>query len=413
VKVVTASTYREGSIIAITSAASRLGVLDRFYTTYSTGRTDVIGRIPVFGPPIAKELRRRAFTSLESHRIRSAATIPELLHVAIRKLLMGRFETPSGLMYWVKRRFDTEVARALAVEPGDVIVGLWGSSFQTFRAAGPRCLKVLHYLNSRPSHHNRYLRELANLPENHREMVPARTTDLVEGEMELADLLLVPSEFVAAQMPEHRHKVCVLPYGVDAKAFGRAPGGAVARTANVLYIGQISYRKGILTLFEAARRLPRLTFNMIGPVVSPAILRDPPPNVKYLGKAVHEDIPLAMRSADMFVLPSLEDAYPLVTMEAMAAGSPVIVSANCGTSELISHGHDGFIFRAGDVSELAILIDTLASNPELRRTMAQRGQEKVLKSFTWEQYSDGVLDTITERQAAREIDAVNSEMAAG
>jgi phosphatidylinositol alpha 1,6-mannosyltransferase len=100
-------------------------------------------------------------------------------------------------------------------------------------------------------------------------------------------------------------------------------------------------------------------------------------------------------------------------MEAMAAGSPVIVSANCGTSELISHGHDGFIFRAGDVSELAILIDTLASNPELRRTMAQRGQEKVLKSFTWEQYSDGVLDTITERQAAREIDAVNSEMAAG
>jgi glycosyltransferase involved in cell wall biosynthesis len=295
-------------------------------------------------------------------------------------------------MYWVKARFDHAVAHALERDGADVVVGMWGSSLATFEAAGANCIKVLNYVNSRPEYHNRYLRELALLPPGHPEMVPARTSELVEREMAIADIILVPSEFVAAQMPEFGHKVSIVPYGVDPVAFAERP-ATPQRGHSVVFVGQISHRKGISTLFAAARRLPRLSFKMIGPLVSPEVLDKLPANVHYAGKVVHNEVSAAMQSADIFVLPSFEDSYGLVTTEAMAAGLPVVVSGNCGTSELISHRENGMVFSAGNVDELAEAIDELASDAGLRNRVGAAGQRKVLKSFTWEQYADRVLSS--------------------
>jgi glycosyltransferase involved in cell wall biosynthesis len=387
-----ASAYQEGSIRAIAVGADRKGVLHCFYTTYAIGRAEVFNRIPVVGRAISRELGRRSFSGISQDRIATVAKIPELLHVVLRRLLAGHANVP-GLMYWVKSRFDSAVARALERNGADIVIGMWGSSLETFKAAGPNCIKVLNYVNSRPEYHNRFLRELAQLRPGHPEMVPLRTSESVEREMAIADLLLVPSEFVAAQMPEYRDKVAIVPYGVDPVAFSRheKPNSS---ECNVIFVGQISHRKGISTLLAAARRLPKISIRMVGPVVSPELLESLPSNVIYEGSALHQDVSSAMRSADLFVLPSLEDSYGLVTLEAMAAGVPVVVSRNCGTSELISHGESGMLFPAGDTSALVAAIDELVSSAELRARIGRAGQRKVLKGFTWEQYSDRVLQHI-------------------
>ena len=389
--VIVASAYKEGSITAIAEGLQRNGLLQRFYTTCSANQATALKSLPVIGPAVAREFGRRSFGTIKPDRIRTVGTFPELLHVGIRRLLPGR--SPSGLMYWVKSRFDIDVAQAIQADHSHVVIGMWGSCLSTFRAAGAKRLKVLNFVNSRPSYHNRFLRDLAQLGSHHSEMVPQRTCDLVEREMEIADLVLVPSEFVALQMAEYRTKVAVVPYGVDTSIFS-GPSRRLDQDFNVLFVGQISHRKGISTLLAAARKMPNIRFTMIGPRVSPELLHELPSNVSYLGSAIHDELPSAMRSASVLVLPSFEDSYGLVTAEAMSAGIPVVVSGNCGSSELISHGQDGLVFPAGSVDEFIAAIELLARDRDLRERMGQAAEEKLRKSFTWEQYSDRVISRI-------------------
>jgi glycosyltransferase involved in cell wall biosynthesis len=70
--------------------------------------------------------------------------------------------------------------------------------------------------------------------------------------------------------------------------------------------------------------------------------------------------------------PSLEDAYGLPILEAMACGLAVIASSRAGASEIISSGKDGMILReAQDPQELANMLRTLYANPELCRQLGQ------------------------------------------
>jgi len=138
----------------------------------------------------------------------------------------------------------------------------------------------------------------------------------------------------------------------------------------------------------------------MGPVVSPELLRELPANAYYIGTPPHEDVPAVMRSADVFVLPSLEDSYGLVTAEAMGVGTPVVVSSNCGASEMIFNGQNGMAFPAGDTSALVSAIEILANDAGFRDRIAGRGQETVRESFTWQQYSDRVIRELTKKQGA-------------
>jgi glycosyltransferase involved in cell wall biosynthesis len=296
-------------------------------------------------------------------------------------------------MYWVKDRFDVGVALDIRRTEQDAFIGMWGSSLRSFRAAGNNCIKVLNYVNSRPRYHNLYLRQYACLEDNHPEMIPEPTAGRVEEEMALADLLLVPSTFIALQMPEYREKVVIAPYGVDITHFAPRPGHG-NQTFNVLYLGQISHRKGLKTLLSAARLLPSLTFRLAGPLVSRELIASLPPNACYIGPVHPAETPELMRCADVFVLPSFEDAYPLVTMEAMASGVPPIVSSNCGTAELLADGKAGSVFRVADADDLARHIQRLFDYPEVRRKAGQEARDRVVSAHTWEQYAERVLSMI-------------------
>ena len=76
-------------------------------------------------------------------------------------------------------------------------------------------------------------------------------------------------------------------------------------------------------------------------------------------------------AADAYAGPSLEDAYGLPVIEAMASGLPVIASINAGASEVISHGLNGLLLRdPTNAAELAGLIRRLVSDRSLRELLA-------------------------------------------
>ena len=170
-----------------------------------------------------------------------------------------------------------------------------------------------------------------------------------------------------------------------------------------LYVGQISHRKGIGFLLEAARRCADLAlrFRLIGPAVSPELLRDLPPNVVYEGASLPGGVPEAMRQADLFVLPTVEDSFALVVFEAMATALPVVTTTHAGSSELIENGRDGLVVPPGDVFALTAAIRKLAAQPDLRNALGTAARQKVQDAHSWESYGESVLTVIRGRLDAR------------
>jgi UDP-glucose:(heptosyl)LPS alpha-1,3-glucosyltransferase len=96
------------------------------------------------------------------------------------------------------------------------------------------------------------------------------------------------------------------------------------------------------------------------------------------------DVEFYYAAADLYVGPSLEDAFALPPLEAMACGVPTIVSSQAGVSEVVTAGVDGFVLDdPQDSSKLADLIALLYSNEGLRRRMGEAAA-KTAGQYTWD-----------------------------
>lgn len=406
-RLVCTTPYRENAIVTIARTSAEHMCLDRFYTTlYLASWQHSVQRIPFAGSRLVKEFSRRFFTGLPLARVTNVATLPELVHIGSRRLFGRRWPALSAdLMYRVKSRFDSAVAQKLERNPPDVLVGMYGASLTSFRAIKRHGgLAVLNFVNSHPAEHNRYLFEHADLRAPHHELIPDWVARRVEAELEIADLILVPSHFVAEQLHAHgvpQEKVATLPYGVDLSAFyPRQWRTEQDSNLECLYVGQISHRKGMRTLLEAARHCSNLPvrFRLIGPLVSPEVLNGLPDNVIYEGASPPGGIAEAMRQADLFVLPTIEDSFGLVVLEAMATALPVITTTHAGVSELIEHGRDGLIVSPGDSTALVEAIGQLVGQLELRARLGDAARNKVQQAHSWEAYGQAVLTAIDERR---------------
>lgn len=96
------------------------------------------------------------------------------------------------------------------------------------------------------------------------------------------------------------------------------------------------------------------------------------------------DIPRIMAACDVFALPSFEEPFGLVFLEAMAMKRPVVSLNNGGTPEVVEHGRSGLLSPSGDIEGLAANIVTLLANPEMRARFGEYGRTRVLDFFTAE-----------------------------
>jgi len=108
--------------------------------------------------------------------------------------------------------------------------------------------------------------------------------------------------------------------------------------------------------------------------------------VKFLGQ--QDDVPAIMRSLDLLVLNSKSEACPLVVLEGLASGVPVVSTAVGGVPELITHGENGWLVPAGDQQEMADAIVSLIQQPRLRATLAENGRRHVESNFTVEKFME-------------------------
>ena len=110
-------------------------------------------------------------------------------------------------------------------------------------------------------------------------------------------------------------------------------------------------------------------------------------NVVFTSYVPTNRTPLYYRAADIFVLPSFSEAFPLTLLEAGAAGLPIVATDVGGVSDILHDGVNGLITKIGDPEDLAGKITSLLDNKELREEMGKNGR-MFAEQYSWEKVAE-------------------------
>ncbi|MCG2686144.1 glycosyltransferase family 4 protein [Candidatus Parcubacteria bacterium] len=226
---------------------------------------------------------------------------------------------------------------------------------------------------------------------------PAVKKRLLE-EYELADYITVPSEFAYQSMVANgvpKKKLKLLQFGTDLQKFQPNPKKRDNKTFDVLFVGQVGFRKGVLYLLQAwqkmhASNLQGSKLHILGGIESVAEeALKPYRSDKSINFVGYTDPLPYYQKADVFVFPSIEEGSALVTYEAMACGLPQITTFESGS--LVEDGKQGFIVPSADVAALVEKLQELYENPKLREKMSKSALAKV-RDYSWDDYGDRLVE---------------------
>ena len=184
---------------------------------------------------------------------------------------------------------------------------------------------------------------------------PARYWKDWREECELADRIIVNSEWAqcllsAAGVPPGRIRIVPLAYTppVDTTNFVRTYPDSFSRLRplRVLFLGQVSRRKGVYELLEAAAMMEfdPVEFLIVGPNLMHAVpSRSPRSNVRWVGSVPRAAAADWYRQADVFLFPSHSDGFGLTQLEARTWRLPIIASRFCGN--VVTDGRDGVLLK--------------------------------------------------------------------
>nr|WP_247001696.1 glycosyltransferase [Halosolutus gelatinilyticus] len=105
--------------------------------------------------------------------------------------------------------------------------------------------------------------------------------------------------------------------------------------------------------------------------------------VTFTGSVPNEDVFGYLKSADVFVLPSYEEAFGVAYLEAMACGLPVIGCEGEGPSDYITDRRTGFLVPPRDQDALSDVLRNLRRDTELRRRVGDRARRTAFNAFSW------------------------------
>lgn len=189
----------------------------------------------------------------------------------------------------------------------------------------------------------------------------------------------------------------------------------------ILYLSTMVEDKGPLVLLEAlallAQRGIHVDATFAGPNYRGCVARFErrvrelglTERVRYIGPVFGEDKNRLFATHHIFVLPSRNDAFPLVVLEAMRAGMPVVATAQGGVPEMVADGENGYVVNAPNADDFADRLATLVSNSALRERLGAESRRRFAARFTIDAFETRIRDVLTNALAManvrREADA--------
>jgi len=223
-------------------------------------------------------------------------------------------------------------------------------------------------------------------------------------EMELADIIVCPSNFVANSIPKSQigaKPISVIPYGTDAvpsknSLFEHSSGERL----RLLFVGALTQRKGLADLFECLRHYPqkaKVELHLIGPNPMPlSFYQNQGVDFIYHGALPREQILKQMSRSDVLILPSIVEGRALVQLEALSQGLPLIISRNTGGEDLIVPEETGFLIDIRRPGQIAEILNWFLNNRQKLPMMRMRAREHAAK-ISWQAFEQKLthfIDTL-------------------
>jgi GT2 family glycosyltransferase len=348
---------------------AREGVLSAYYSGYPKWKLPGSDAVPV-----------------QTHSLRTLA-----VYGALKFLPQVLRPKSEKLFQWQDVAFDRWVSTQLNAT--DFVHGLPGQCLEIFRQAQDKGIRtVLNHATGPVKNQVQVLKaeyERAGLDLGELSYLDETLRKRHREEMELADFHCVASTIVRDQLVRDEkidvNKIWVIPYGADQDVFyprrGEGP-----KDFRIIYAGQYTLRKGLRFLMEALAEVaePGWRLDCYGPQWDGATPRLETDGIKCPVE-FHQAIPSpqlaeVFRNSSLLVLPSLEEGFGLVVVQALNCGIPCVVSDCVGAADLIEQRVNGSRFPSGNSHALA---------EELRWWSGQRKSPGVF--YPWEEPAEKLI----------------------
>lgn len=215
-------------------------------------------------------------------------------------------------------------------------------------------------------------------------------------------ILLAEPLYVDIQRFVKKEQVLFCPNGIPESSYN-SKNRNKKDLLHILFLSNLLIDKGVLTLLDACKILKQQGYifqcDFVGGETSDidAIRfkkeceqRDITDCAVYHGRKYGKDKLAYFQQADIFVLPTFNECFPLVLLEAMEQSLPCISSAVGGTTEIIDEGKTGFLVPCKEVYPLAEHIALLLKNEELRKKLGKAGRLKFEKEYTLSHFENNI-----------------------
>jgi len=119
-------------------------------------------------------------------------------------------------------------------------------------------------------------------------------------------------------------------------------------------------------------------------------------HVKFIGQQPHNRVMEYMSICEIFTMPSWQETFGLVYVEAMAHGKPIIGCQGQGVDGIVTDRNTGLLVKPKNVDSLVKSLDFLLSHPSEAQDIGKRARDLVLKNYTWEKNAEGTIELYKE-----------------
>jgi glycosyltransferase involved in cell wall biosynthesis len=210
---------------------------------------------------------------------------------------------------------------------------------------------------------------------------------------------------IGRKNPWKNDHVVVIPNGIN---FDDLPYNIGKQNTDkmILSVSNLVHTKGIDFNLYAIKNLlkkhPTLTYNIIGEGAEMQNLKKLVKNlniekqVNFLGRKPNNEVLKYMAECTIFCLPSWNESFGIVYLEAMALGKPVIGCKGEGIEDFVEHTINGILVKPKDVDSIVEALEFLLTNPKAAESMGVNARFHVLENYTWDKNAEKTFEVYNE-----------------
>lgn len=262
----------------------------------------------------------------------------------------------------------------------------------------------------------------------HCEWLTQLSSRMIKSRIRKVNKILGCSEYVTEKIrqkfPQFADKCLTIYNGVNISRFDKQASVSEKPTkdkVHLIFVGRLSPEKGLHVLLEAFKKVisqfPNIQLEIVGPKAAtpkqflislsenPEITRLKvyykfksynsqlmewvlknhfQSHVRFTGAIPYTSLNQKYHNSEVFINPSLSDAFPLSVLEAMASGLPVIATRVGGQQEVVLNGKTGVLVEPDNSDALADALLSILKDKALRKKMGEAGRERVNELFSWD-----------------------------